>query len=135
MALLKWSDWYELGIPSIDAQHETLFDTLNGLHDAIESGAGATTVTGTLDFLVAYAVTHFQDEEAQMALFRYPGLAEHQAEHELLLTQVKDLQGSFGTEPTPHQANALAEFLISWVTQHILGMDRKFADALKASGR
>jgi len=132
MALLKWSDWHEIGIPSIDDQHKNLFEALNRLHDAIQSDEGEAFVARTLAFLVDHTVTHFQDEEAQMALAAYPGLAEHQAEHSLMLKRVDEAQTQYLTDHSSMKALALGEMMATWAPQHILGMDELFAAAVKA---
>ncbi len=132
MALLKWSDWHEIGIPSIDDQHKNLFEALNRLHDAIQSDEGEAFVARTLAFLVDHTVTHFQDEEAQMALAAYPGLAEHQAEHSLMLKRVDEAQTQYLTDHSSMKALALGEMMATWAVQHILSMDELFAEAVKA---
>ena len=40
MALIQWNDRYATGVPAIDDQHKTLFDTVNKLHDGLQAGRG-----------------------------------------------------------------------------------------------
>lgn len=134
MALVKWNSEYETGIPSIDAQHRSLFTALNQLHDAIGSEGGSGLIAQTLDFLVDYAGTHFRDEEARMLSLDFPGLREHEAEHRRLLSQVADSVVRYKSNPTSASAEALAAFLVDWLTDHIMLMDKQFANSMRARG-
>ena len=47
----------------IDSEHRTLFDAINNLMDACESGAGRENLEKTVDFMVDYVAKHFSDEQ------------------------------------------------------------------------
>ena len=67
MPLISWNDTLSVGIPTIDAQHRKLVDTLNDLHSAMLSG-NARQITGSiLAKLLEYTRQHFASEEAMMA--------------------------------------------------------------------
>ena len=134
MAIVAWDTLYETGIPSIDRQHQDLFDALNRLYDAISSGQGEAQIAQTLGFLVDYTVTHFRDEEAQMASVDFPGLVDHQAEHARLLHQVAEALATYQADPVAAKAEGLALFLVQWVVRHIHEMDQQFAELMKARG-
>jgi hemerythrin len=134
MAILQWDEWYETGILSIDHQHQTMFDALNRIYDAISSGEVETIVRRALDSLVDITANHFRDEEARMATIGFAGLAEHQEEHIKLLDQVAEFMAAYTADPTADHATKLALFLVEWIVRHINQMDRKYVATMKASG-
>ena len=131
MAIVKWSEWYEFGIPVIDAQHRTLFGILNRFHEAIQEGRESEQVGLTLDHLLDYTVRHFADEEAYLKAQGFPWLEEHHAEHEALMAQARSFAQRHANDPNLAWADELAAFLVEWVTHHITDADRRYADYLK----
>ena len=131
--LITWSAQLSVGIPSIDAQHQKLIGYINELHTAMNSGQGSKTVGDILDALVAYTVSHFSFEERLLRNSKYPGIDAHLSEHAKLVDSVKALQQE-------HRAGRLAvsvrvmSFLKSWLTDHILGVDKRYTAHLQAAG-
>jgi hemerythrin len=54
MALITWSDEYQLGIKEIDAQHQKLVAMINTLHNAMKEGRGKDVIQPILNELLAY---------------------------------------------------------------------------------
>lgn len=63
MPRLHWLPSFEIGIPSIDADHRDLLDLVNALMDAAE-GADPTTFHATARAIAERAEAHFAHEEA-----------------------------------------------------------------------
>jgi hemerythrin len=123
--MLLWNESFATGHPVIDRQHQTLLLRVGDLSEAIRLRRGAEEMRRTLSAMSVYVGIHFQMEEDLMRQVDYPGLADHQAKHANLRTQVEALvdrcqEGSLGAEE-------LLSFLERWLTAHMLGEDRDLA--------
>jgi hemerythrin len=131
MALIGWLPTYTVHIPPIDAQHKRLFDLLNRLHDAIVAKeCNRDTIANTIEQLIRYTKTHFALEERFLESMQYPELAKHKLKHEALTIQVEKLQQEFATGKTAI-ASELMNFMLAWLTDHILHTDKRYAAFLK----
>ena len=83
--------------------------------------------------LIDYTSTHFADEERSMTTNAYPGIAEHKAEHALLVKQVIELQVMFNSGK-PVFTMEVMKFLYEWLLNHIQGDDKKFGAFLNSKG-
>lgn len=129
MALINWTTQYETGISLIDAQHKTLVDTANNLHDAMKNGKGKEVVETTLNFLVDYTVKHFTSEEELMKKNNYPDFVNHKVVHDKFVAQVIDMKGKYlSGKLLPMD---LSSALSDWLRNHILGTDKKYIPYLK----
>ncbi|CAA7627213.1 bacteriohemerythrin [Magnetospirillum sp. UT-4] len=131
--LLTWQPEYSVNIQRIDTQHKKLFATANALLDSIESGQGRSEVMQALEFLLDYTQYHFQEEEGLLAHYGYAHHNEHQARHNALIQQVRDMAGKV-VETGTVDANDLLEFLHGWIVKHILVEDRKYVGFLNDKG-
>ena len=129
MGLFVWQDIYSVGVEAIDNQHKRLFAIANRFHAAYESGAGRPALAAIFRELVNYTVTHFADEERMLQAFDYADYDRHKANHEKLVGLVLGYQrrmesGEPGVEP---QA---MNFIKTWLSGHVLGMDRNYRDCV-----
>ena len=135
MAQVQWSDALSVGNKVIDDQHKALIERLNAVSAALESHRGEVEIMKTLGFLADYTTYHFTAEERYMEASKYPGLEAQKARHEDFITTLNDLERDFREEgSTRVLADALNAFLVHWLTDHIRGMDRAFADYLTEQG-
>lgn len=130
MPFAEFTDDLRVGYGEIDHQHAALFDAVNHLHEALRAGRSRQEMGDILAFLRAYTVDHFQSEEALMRDTGYPGLEAHQAFHEGLIHQVKELEGKYAAG-TMTLSIMTMHFLKDWLTHHIQDEDRKLADFLR----
>ncbi|WP_306599070.1 bacteriohemerythrin [Geothrix sp. 21YS21S-2] len=134
MALIAWHDRFATGIPSVDDQHKTLFQTVNDFHEGLVTGRGREELARTLDFLVTYTVRHFKTEEDFMELHRFDGLKAHRSEHQLLLEEVAAFKEQWSRNAAAVRPMEVARFLGDWLTHHIQQMDFQYARFLKEGG-
>lgn len=127
--MFEWNTSYATGIGSIDAQHQTLFQIGNKLHEAMIEGQGKTVVGPILDRLLRYTAGHFAHEERLMRLHDYPELAAHKAQHDALTRQVLEFQAKFQSGQATMTVQLL-HFLKNWLVDHIQGSDRKYTPFL-----
>lgn len=121
---MTWKDSFAIGIPAIDKQHRELCDQVDSLFDACSHGKGAEEVKKILDFLAAYAVQHFKDEEAFQQKINYPKFQQHKAKHTDFLNQVTKLK----KEATENGINIamvikVNQTISNWLVEHIKGTD------------
>jgi hemerythrin len=129
MGMFEWNNGYTTGIGSIDAQHQTLFQIANRLHEAMIAGQGKAVLGPILERLVQYTAGHFAHEERLMRLHDYPDLAAHKAQHDALTRQVREFQSKFQSGQATMTVQLL-HFLKNWLTEHIKGSDLKYAPFL-----
>ncbi len=129
MSFAVFSDELRVGHEEIDAQHASLFEAVNRLHDAMRAGRSREEQANILAFLRSYTVEHFATEEAFMAKSAYPGLDHHRNEHERLLGQVQDLEAKYAAGSMTLSIMVM-HFLKDWLTHHIAEEDRKLVDYL-----
>jgi hemerythrin len=115
--LITWSERLSVGIPRIDAQHQTLVEMINQLHAGV----------------VAYTLSHFAAEEALMNRSAYPGYERHKAEHDKLTAQAKVLQEKARTAKSLLTLE-VAKFLQHWLIDHIASQDKAYSAHLLAAG-
>lgn len=126
-----WNTRYDTGIRIIDEQHQELFRLIEGLRGMVQGEALRPDIEGHLEKLVACSKHHFATEEAYMAQFHYPDLAEHMSEHASMLLSLDELLAKFQEN---HQAMALLvpTFMEGWLKHHISDGDFGFVSFLKA---
>ena len=130
MAFVQFSSDLQLGHAVIDAQHASLFEAVNQLHDDMLAGNSRQQLGHMLAFLRSYTVEHFATEEAFMAETGYPGMAAHKALHDDLVRQVQDLEEKHNAGSLTISITVMI-FLRDWLAQHISVEDRKLAQHLQ----
>jgi hemerythrin len=133
MALMTWNNGYSVGVRAIDSQHTTLFNLLNGLHEAMMKGQSENLTGPLLHKLVDYTRDHFSAEEAMLAAANYPGLAQHRIAHRDLARQVEGYVAKFEKGEGAINIKLLV-FLRDWLTDHIQGTDKKYGQWLNQHG-
>lgn len=131
---IQWKESYALGIPSIDDQHKELFRRLNQLMEAVEQGSPPQVIRETIAFLTDYVHIHFRDEEQLMQDENYPGLENHQAQHQMFVDELEEIKIQAEEEPgNPFSGvgTALIGQLSLWLADHILDMDQSLKEFLQ----
>ena len=82
MALIAWSDKYNVQIKEIDNQHKVLVGMINDLHDAMKQAKSKEISLEIINKMAEYTKFHFSTEEKYMRRFAYPDYPGHKHEHE-----------------------------------------------------
>ncbi|WP_210396335.1 bacteriohemerythrin [Motiliproteus sediminis] len=133
MSRYLWRDEYAMGDAEVDAQHRKLFALLDQLYEAVCVGEGQDAVGGVLEELLAYTREHFHQEEVVMREIQYPGLEQHQREHEKLMAEVRHQLETFRRGERIVSIELL-EFMNNWLGNHILKSDRLVSDFISGRG-
>lgn len=130
MAFVEWDEKYSVGNEEIDRQHKKLFEIINGLFEGIKKREGKESLQKALQSLIEYTQDHFATEESYFEKTNYPDTERHKQIHKELVEKV----GKIGKEIEKGTAGISIEFLdflVSWLQNHILLTDKKFAPFLK----
>ena len=133
MPIIHWQDSYSTGVQIIDDQHRQIFQTINELFDLLQAEAPLQPILDNVDFLIAYAVNHFQTEESFMGESGYPNLAEHREEHRHLVDRIQAIRARF-TSPEPPTVLELSRMVGEWTSHHISEVDMGYASFLNRRG-
>lgn len=113
------------GVPTIDEQHQQLFDHLDSLMLSLNTAAGRDLSQRILLELEDYTRSHFDYEEGLMAEMAYPELAQHQNEHRSFIDKMAQLRELTNEDDL---SRGLTGFLIKWLREHINRSDRAYID-------
>lgn len=83
-----WRPEYSVGVPSLDAAHQGLFEGLHRLTALAASSLPAQAVEEALAKLRDLVIAHYLDEESQMEAASYPGLSEHRRIHGEIIEEI-----------------------------------------------
>jgi len=131
MALITWQDSYSVGVAQIDNDHKLLVSLINQLGAAVEEGQSGDVVGSVLNVVIEYTASHFGREELLMEKGGYPGLAAHKAEHAKLTARVRDIVARYNGGTDGQLDRDVLVFLKTWLTGHILGVDRQYTDYVR----
>lgn len=133
MRIVEWQDSYNLGIIDIDQHHRHLLELLNRSYDAIIMEQNRNEVRYIFHELLEYTDYHFSAEEEMMKRHGYVRIAAHLAEHEIFRQKVNDLLGRLLATEFKFDVELIC-FLEEWLLNHILHMDREYAQFIQARG-
>lgn len=123
-----WSKDLETGNAQIDQEHRELLRAINQLLEACATGKGERELSGTLDFLMQYTMTHFRHEEALQVQYAYPDYTNHKRYHETFFKVVENLVANLKAEgPTPRLMEDINKQMVGWLLNHIKTEDVKVA--------
>lgn len=117
------------GIPLIDQQHEEYLKLVDTVFHLCESAhADQAEVDASLEKAFAYAVEHFDAEEALMRSIDYPYYEGHRLKHDEFRDQVdKAAAMSGGGSDAEEQLIHLTRWLLEWFQEQVLTHDRRLA--------
>ncbi len=136
---MLWKDKYELGVPTVDAQHKELFKRVDLFMQTLRSNLDwddkVERVNETLEFIKGYVVEHFKDEEAYQQQIGYPEYSAHQKIHSDMVLYV--LQVSEQYENSGFSEQLMQQFggkLLAWLINHVAAEDQRIAAYVKEKG-
>jgi len=99
----------------------------------MQAGKGRDVLGKIYTELVTYTKTHFSYEEKLMKEKNYPEYSKHLQEHINLTTQVTDMYNDYQSGKLQITMELLT-FLTNWLSNHILGTDKKYSTFFNAAG-
>lgn len=129
---LEWKNEFSVNVPNVDNQHRKLIELLSNLDEAMKRGGEKQILDQTLAVVIRYTRYHFDTEERLMVATRYPGIANHTKEHEMLLRTIVEFERM-------HQRGAveftrsIMGFLEEWLVTHMLRIDKPMGEYLRTA--
>ena len=131
---MLWNERFAFGITEIDDQHKQLFiliDQVNALEKDVKDGIDCyDEVYSVLKELEDYTVYHFEEEEKKLQAVGYEEFEAHKKEHDAFVLKVKETLTEDLDLRQEGVIRDLSEFLLEWVSNHILYTDVKYVSAL-----
>lgn len=130
MSLLEWNDRFSIGLQEIDNQHKRLIDIINKLHDVLKNDASEPVADSVFFDLHSYTKEHFSAEEASMSESGFPDVDKHAQAHRNLETQLEGYRRKYDAGDKGAAVD-LAQFLMTWLVEHMLKMDGEYGEFLR----
>ena len=130
MALIEWSDRFQIGIASVDHEHREMIDLINRLHgdlniDGASSSSNDDEVISFLGEIFSKISAHFALEEKEMRDLVYDQFEDHKTDHEDLLDEIRDIMDGYEIGTLTNYEGILAERLRSWFGEHFKTRDAR----------
>ncbi len=126
-----FTDKYRTGIELVDDEHKRLFEIIKDTNDVIHTELlhdKYDEIMRLLAELREYTEVHFSDEEAMMERIHYPDIDAQKRAHSAFVGRLVEIDLSELDAMDDNQEEYLQDliqFLLSWLSNHILGMDKK----------
>ena len=129
--MIKWSEKYSIGIPVLDEQHKRLFEIAGAaynllkdtyVHDKYDK------LVGIIGELAEYADYHFISEEAYMKGIGYKNLFTQENDHADFMKKVNSVNLYKLDANQDEYLKDILDFVINWVSEHILGSDKEIGE-------
>lgn len=128
----EFTDDYLTGIILIDSEHRELFNLISQINSLIRLGVTESDfdeIEKILDRLNHYVKEHFSDEEEYMESIGYQEIEAQKAAHATFIKRMDSIDLENIKKKPQENMEKLVEFLIQWLIQHILRMDKKIGEA------
>lgn len=124
--MLEWKPEYSVGIESVDHEHRALIGLVNRIGFTLALGQVSDKVEAELAELHRAIAAHFALEERFMRTQRYDQLAQHKADHERLLDELREMMDQLPRESFPaERAQALTMAVEAWFAAHFQTHDAR----------
>lgn len=133
MPLINWEESLSVKVSEIDSQHKKLVGLINKLHDAMKERKASEVLSGVIDELVDYAISHFHTEERYFDRFNYLKATAHKKEHNDFVNKVAAFKNDF-SKGKAMLSMEIMEFLKSWLINHIKKVDMAYSDFFIENG-
>jgi len=124
MSFIEWDDRFSVGVASVDHEHRELIELINGFQRKIVQDDAVEARRDYLGETLAHISAHFALEEKLMRDSRYDQYAEHKADHEVLLDQLRDIMDAVESDHAVDN-DALSEVLEHWFARHFQTHDAR----------
>lgn len=115
--LVEWREEFSVGVPSVDHEHQELIALINTVHDRLNAPHSTMEIGDFLGEIFARISAHFALEERIMRAAGYSRYAEHKADHERLLDEIRDIMDDY-EDRRVFDERKLGEHLGVWFTEH-----------------
>lgn len=129
--MYQWDDRYRIGEPTIDAQHQKLFQICERIMKILKDGNEARNqraVAEAVKYLKNYTIEHFIHEEDFQQAIGYEKFEKHSQKHEDFKQTVLDEEARLEASGfAPEDVERFVEIVNNWLVNHIMGSDQAIA--------
>lgn len=129
MSLLKWKPAYSLAIPSVDLEHREMINLINECYEQLGENRDPGAIEEFLGEIYSQISAHFALEELAMRKAGFAEYADHKADHERLLDEIRDLMDVF-YDDADEGTRQLQVRLADWFGRHFSTFDSRLHDQL-----
>lgn len=122
---IEWRPEFETGNPAIDHEHKEMIGRINGLLADADAGMAVAMIVGRLGEIHAWISAHFALEEKIMRDHRYDRFAEHKADHETLLDDLRDFMDEIETNGYAGTDRKIQRRMTDWFVDHFKTQDSR----------
>lgn len=122
-----FTEEYRTGIALVDEQHERLFEIIGEANELVKAELLHDKFDKIVDILCElreYTKEHFKAEEEYMESIQYSGLEAQQVQHDAFVAKLDGLDLDQVDDNQQEYLEELLEFLFSWLSNHILKVDK-----------
>lgn len=137
----EFTDKYKTGIELVDDEHKRLFEIIEEAYNIIHNDF----VPDKYDYIIHllgelkdYTEFHFKDEEELMERIGYPEIASQKKAHSAFIEKLVEIGISdldFMDDNQHQYLSELVNFLVTWLSSHILGADKKIGEYVKSQNK
>lgn len=130
---MTWNSSYELGVESIDKQHQRLVELLNDFYANIKNRSNTEIIFTLISGMKEYVILHQRFEIELLKKYGFDKIEEHEKEHSAFMQKINDLEKrqKMGFAVVSYE---ITDFLKKWLREHILIQDKKIASFLISKG-
>jgi len=125
MAFIVWKDSYNLGITTVDQQHQNLAFIINDVYDAIGKSHEASSLKWAFKELFEYVDYHFLTEEKFLFKVSEQEYGRHKKAHDKFRERLRQMWSEFQMGFLARDLE-LMQFLKRWFITHTQGIDREY---------
>jgi len=129
--MIEWNSRLETGIAAVDDDHRGLVRLINQLDDMLAARADLAGIGAVIDAVIEFSEHHFRREEEMLIRQGYPDSASHGASHAGFSHRLGAMLAGCMIDPSPDSIGRLHGHLQSWLVDHILTEDMRFAEFLR----
>ncbi|MDH8678984.1 bacteriohemerythrin [Fusibacter bizertensis] len=127
--MLKESEKYMYGVFEIDSEHSELIARAEKLMASYQNGEAEAEILKLFEYLSAYVLVHFRNEEKLLGDYGYPELDAHKELHREFKQDVMNLQDDIKENGlTLNSRLKLTHLTTEWIDHHIGTEDKKIAN-------
>ena len=123
------------GNEMIDMEHERIFEEVNALLEACQTGHARGHLGEMADFLADYVAVHFADEENLQTEFQYPDYSSHKKFHEWYKRELKKNLNEVKAVTNSFEALGKINHVIDILLKHIENEDSRLAKWVQERSR
>jgi len=124
----KWNQDYNTGNPSMDDEHQKIFQILEKAFEKVSSENTEEKIKETLTKLYMFMKKHFKVEEKYMRDIQYPEYEKHKEVHDQFIDKTNELFLQLKSLNSKIFEKKLAKFIDEEIITHMIDEDKKIVE-------